>query len=464
MINEKKGTCCHKCGHVHVKGTSCPTPFLKGERSCVRRANEAALTTHYKERKAERGIITSVTLPKEAYGTYNAQETNAKLIPILQSELDKRFTEIEKLEFNISKNYNLGYRFFMPVIASGETKYPVRMDTSKGNGHYYFAIIMDGAIVTVMLSSKTKDGLLDQITEHVKREQPDNTKDPKVMSTENFVYEIDIDLLYGMQKERPKEKKTSEEDLSYKVRADYRVGAIFTDKEFGKGKIVATSSGVKGTGDSKGEVEWVDVDYKERPTLKGGKLIPTYKRFRNVKTSTYYGKTLAAENNIVAEMSLLDPGVDEFLEYMETHPDARETLGFSSQQGVLDYLEVASRKDWEELRDELKQLGKELDETDQYCSSCLKEYLLEYKDKIEEAEYRGRKVQLGRPFYTPNGPKKRSVYVKNAKGNVVKVNFGDPNLKIKKNIPSRRKSFRARHKCDSPGPRWKARYWSCKAW
>ena len=80
------------------------------------------------------------------------------------------------------------------------------------------------------------------------------------------------------------------------------------------------------------------------------------------------------------------------------------------------------------------------------------------------AEYQGRKVQLNKPFRTPDGPKKFSVYVKNDKGNVVKVNFGDPNMKIKKNIPERRKSFRARHNCDNPGPKWKARYWSCKAW
>jgi len=80
------------------------------------------------------------------------------------------------------------------------------------------------------------------------------------------------------------------------------------------------------------------------------------------------------------------------------------------------------------------------------------------------AEYQGRKVQLGKPFRTPSGPKKFSVYVKNDKGNVVKVNFGDPNMKIKKNIPERRKSFRARHNCDNPGPKWKARYWSCRAW
>lgn len=84
--------------------------------------------------------------------------------------------------------------------------------------------------------------------------------------------------------------------------------------------------------------------------------------------------------------------------------------------------------------------------------------------KAQSAEYQGRKVKLGKPFLTPDGPKKRSVYVKNDKGNVVKVNFGDPNMKIKKSDPERRKSFRARHNCDNPGPRWKARYWSCKAW
>lgn len=75
------------------------------------------------------------------------------------------------------------------------------------------------------------------------------------------------------------------------------------------------------------------------------------------------------------------------------------------------------------------------------------------------------KKTLNKPFRTPKGPKKFSVYVKNEKGNIVKVNFGDPNMEIKRDDPSRRKSFRARHQCDTkPGPRWKAKYWSCKMW
>jgi hypothetical protein len=81
---------------------------------------------------------------------------------------------------------------------------------------------------------------------------------------------------------------------------------------------------------------------------------------------------------------------------------------------------------------------------------------------LTEAEYQGRKVPLGKPMQ--GDVAKSKVYVKNAKGNVVKVNFGDKNMKIKKSNPARRKSFRARHNCDNPGPRWKARYWSCRAW
>lgn len=83
-------------------------------------------------------------------------------------------------------------------------------------------------------------------------------------------------------------------------------------------------------------------------------------------------------------------------------------------------------------------------------------------DEIDEAEYQGRKVKLGKPMR--GDVKKFKVYVKNPKGNVVKVNFGDPNMKIKKSNPARRRSFRARHNCDNPGPRTSARYWSCRAW
>lgn len=88
---------------------------------------------------------------------------------------------------------------------------------------------------------------------------------------------------------------------------------------------------------------------------------------------------------------------------------------------------------------------------------------LDFSDKISLAAKE--KKTLNKPFRTPGGPKKFAVYVKNEKGNVVKLNFGDPNMEIKRDDPNRRKNFRARHQCDTnPGPKWKARYWSCRMW
>ena len=88
------------------------------------------------------------------------------------------------------------------------------------------------------------------------------------------------------------------------------------------------------------------------------------------------------------------------------------------------------------------------------------------EDSVEEAaEYQGRKVKVNDPTRSNDGKKKFYVYVKNEKGNVVKVGFGDPNMEIKRDDPKRRKAFRARHSCDDDiGPKWKARYWSCYQW
>ena len=92
-----------------------------------------------------------------------------------------------------------------------------------------------------------------------------------------------------------------------------------------------------------------------------------------------------------------------------------------------------------------------------------------------EACYDGRKVTLNKKMSNPENPKKKSKVCVTGKGKyksgackgqnkAKKVQFGDPNMKIKKNNPKARKSFRARHNCDNPGPKDKARYWSCKSW
>ena len=96
-----------------------------------------------------------------------------------------------------------------------------------------------------------------------------------------------------------------------------------------------------------------------------------------------------------------------------------------------------------------------------YCEECnLYEDLV-----VEAAEHEGKKVKLNDPIRTSEvSGKKFKVYVKNDKGSVVVVRFGDPNMEIKRDDPKRRASFRARHGCDNPGPKWKAKYWSCYQW
>ena len=118
----------------------------------------------------------------------------------------------------------------------------------------------------------------------------------------------------------------------------------------------------------------------------------------------------------------------------------------------------------EEIHDNLLASNCEWDDTwDELVFEIQANEIYDDEDKIIAAE-KNKKVKLNKPTRTPGGPKKFSVYVKNDKGNVVKVNFGDPNMEIKRDDPERRKSYRARHNCDNPGPKWKANYWSCKMW
>jgi hypothetical protein len=130
----------------------------------------------------------------------------------------------------------------------------------------------------------------------------------------------------------------------------------------------------------------------------------------------------------------------------------------------------------ESLNEQLKEMGLEEFDIEVSTDEALDEETYEGDDfhnaydvmwfnedeNLDEAEYRGRKVPLGKPMRGDR--KKFKVYVRKPNGNIVKVNFGDPNMRIKKSNPARRRSFRARHNCANPGPRTKARYWSCRKW
>ena len=185
-----------------------------------------------------------------------------------------------------------------------------------------------------------------------------------------------------------------------------------------------------------------------------GKMYPVHKLEEEEKEET------------LAESKLTKDSLKQIIkeEYHNVKTFMEEKYGFTPELGKV-YSNLAAKPFLKEEEEEV------VDEYDVENYQDLKEFvqfMAEYKSDINEAEYQGRKVKLGKIMQ--GDIKKFKVYVKNDKGNVVKVNFGQGGdakggtMRIRKDNPKARASFRARHNCDNPGPRWKARYWSCRKW
>lgn len=178
---------------------------------------------------------------------------------------------------------------------------------------------------------------------------------------------------------------------------------------------------------------------------------PCWKGYEMVGTKTKNGKEVP---NCVPVKE--DSVTDIQKKNIEQHKDVTDNPNRRDMDKDVDYGKVEPIEEYDvENVEDMKEFIQFMREYTQYLAeaNC---------NCVYEAEYQGRTVKLGKPMQ--GDVKKFKVYVKNDKGNVVKVNFGDPNMRIKKSNPERRKSFRARHNCDTPGPRWKARYWSCRKW
>lgn len=190
---------------------------------------------------------------------------------------------------------------------------------------------------------------------------------------------------------------------------------------------------------------------KYRPAKRGDKDRPDPESWKKAQSSDDGGMQIGQINKMHDQLMVLSKIVRsipiEFQEWTKDHISKAEYY----VQAIYDAILYPTEEE-----DEVEE------------PSEVEDPMMDTTDDVESVfsvEYQGRKVTLNKPFRTPKGPKKFSVYVKNDKGNVVKVNFGDPNMEIKRDNPARRKSFRARHQCDTnPGPKWKARYWSCKMW
>ena len=178
-------------------------------------------------------------------------------------------------------------------------------------------------------------------------------------------------------------------------------------------------------------------------------------------------EVLLTEDNI-AELDKIKKEVEALMPSLSWIDD----VNVSSYSGDL-YIDLDYKLDPQETK-QLSQLASKYNmdlmrKSSGKNASLVKRRVPPKSQELNEAEYQGRKVQLGKPMQGDS--KKFKVYVKNAKGKVVKVNFGfggtsakGKRMSIKVKNPKRRAAFRARHNCKNPGPRWKARYWSCKAW
>ena len=197
----------------------------------------------------------------------------------------------------------------------------------------------------------------------------------------------------------------------------------------------------------------------------------------NKPTMTRFDENM--ENNIKLDLSLIRESI-QYPKLITENVEISKALKYhvTSKKSLLENVYKLGTDSFFQLLEECKELylSGYIDLSDEEITFIyeneygpIEETNYEVIDVLNEAEYQGRKVELGKIMQ--GDIKKFKVYVKNDKGKVVKVNFGFGGksakgkvMRIKKNNPERRKSFRARHNCNNPGPRWKARYWACKTW
>ena len=206
-----------------------------------------------------------------------------------------------------------------------------------------------------------------------------------------------------------------------------------------------------------GSKEYLDLWVEARYLYSRG-AVDAYGIDKEKITETHLGEYGIFEGQMVPlDMPMLDE--DQML-------DGYEVDFFQTKANVYANIEIPSENPTFEDNIQIKGTGK----TEEEAFEDLKQNYNNYKKTgINEAEYQGRKVTLNKP--SQGDSKKFKVYVKNAKGKVVKVNFGfggksakGKRMVIKDKNPKARAAYRARHNCKNPGPKWKANYWSCKAW
>jgi len=253
--------------------------------------NELITTDHYNDRKKERGNILDIpNLTQQILGdNYSINEIKPKIVEDLETELNTRLSKLEDLpKIPISYSKVIGYKVMKPVISVGGKKSILNLkvdyttkDVTKTNiGNLYVAVVINDKLVTLLLSEpESNTDLETQLHNHLVREKLP-IKPIIILSYDPLEYTIVLD--------KPEEKSPepiTSEALPYKIKAAYRVGSDFTHNDYGTGKVVAAaSSGTRsGEPDSRGIVDWVEVDFG-KPYVSGGEFKKT-RIIKNVYTT-----------------------------------------------------------------------------------------------------------------------------------------------------------------------------------
>jgi len=248
---------------------------------------ELIQTAHYIDRKQDRVIdIKNITVPKEALGNFTLNQIQQPLIKYIQDSILTKLKSIESQDIPSSQNYYVGYKFYTPVIETNGKQYPINIQSSDLKGTYYYLTIYKEKILTLVLTDA--EDLNKKISSHLDRKQIDTP----IKIIQSAPSPINLNKLMGVES---KEEKISEKDLPYKVRTDYRINTPFEHDVYGKGTIVATSSGNTGKSDQRGMLDWIEVDFG-KPFLSGGKLQKT-RKIPNIYAKTYFGVEAINEEN-----------------------------------------------------------------------------------------------------------------------------------------------------------------------
>jgi hypothetical protein len=262
---------------------------------------ELSNTDHFQLRVSERGNVLDVlNLNDIPLKGYKFTEVKEKLKANISNELKDRAEKILGKDIPSSTTYDVGIKILKPMLVVDGEEHSLKLYTKSTKqiknekdevigireidniGTLYFAVVADNTVTTLLLLNKEDDNdLYFQIKDHINRKKGGD-KEAKILTPPNHVYKIDLDELMGKEKEKQSVELIDPQTLPYKIRTDYRVGANFDHEKFKTGKIVATSAGSGGKGDSRGMVDWIDVKYPEL-FLRGGKLTDT-RRFERILT------------------------------------------------------------------------------------------------------------------------------------------------------------------------------------